>query len=264
MSVKFEMYWSGPKTYGDWEIKTVDVKTPNLTDDHSAHFLDREIAGVAQNRLLFKVESRSGQSVAKTEYFAIEVPVDALKAYKIVWCGRIVEDPCFELMELSARIFKSYVDKSVLSMDAYSAYNQPIQAMREDLPISIESFPEFQAGATYKICVTNNGKELQATFSQKEEKEEVVRRKSNLLKEEYDPFPLRPGESIQEALQKFRESRNQPVILEASSLCKEKILTSEKTECKNAVQEEIPADEKFESGKVVQEEGSDESMCMIL
>lgn len=150
-NIKLELYWQGPYSYrGNWDLSVVDIKMKDSAHEISAH-IDTHQPATQEQRLNFRVSKKGASYIEKYQESAtIECPSYFLKT-----------------MEISARIFQTYENRSTLIRQLDGSYAFETRARRDDLPVFIDALPDFAPNATYQIKIANQDIAPRATIIKK-------------------------------------------------------------------------------------------------
>jgi hypothetical protein len=175
-----ELFYQGSyeyTKYGGWTIKAIDMKMQNASHEIMAH-IDTSLSPNEEHRLNYRIKEKGNRYSRWEDCEVIGCAVRHIKS-----------------MELSARIFQVYEDKTRITSNL--SYEK--RAMRDDLPIFIEKLPEFEEGKTYQIRIINQGTTLRATVQEKENRlaEDLLKEVNELkIKPEYDLNVLETAELV--------------------------------------------------------------------
>lgn len=150
-NINLELYWQGPYIYSkDWDISILDINMAETNYEISAH-INKDLSSTHEQRLNFRVSEKGGSIFeSEEESESIECPIDFAKSMKV-----------------SARIFQSYENRSVQIRQLDGSYSYEKRVLRDDLPVFIDKFPEFQPSEIYQIKITSQKDSLQATIEKK-------------------------------------------------------------------------------------------------
>lgn len=149
--VNISLSWQGNTHYsefGGWEIQCIDLKMKGADKNIAALLHDVPKSPCVEYPLQFILSNKEkgyyGQTVADT----LTLPTVLLRT-----------------LEISVRIFQFYEDRSRGMMNSQGKISYETRGKRDNLPVIIDSFPDFEDKQNYSIKILHNADEkLTASF----------------------------------------------------------------------------------------------------
>lgn len=147
-NVNLECYWKGSYSNGTWNVRTIDIK---MEEEEISADIDTKKPATQEQQLNLEIQQKERSFFQRTKTCcSVMLPIDDVKS-----------------MTVSAGIFQMYENRNKMIQQRDGSFEHERRMRRDDLPIFMSEFPDFEPEATYQIKIVNEDDILLATITKK-------------------------------------------------------------------------------------------------